>query len=194
MRHEFSRLFNQPHAFAAATRHRLDELRIPDFFRLFGEKRGILIVAVITRHYWYASRLHQRFGSALGTHFLDGGGGRADEGDAGLFARSGEIFVLGQESVARMDRLCAAAFGNRDDDIGFQIGIDWPWPADMKRFVGLNHVLREPICVRINRNGTNTHAFTGADDATGNFAAIGDENFIEHESALNCRDQLIRET
>jgi hypothetical protein len=58
------------------------------------------------------------------------------------------------------------------------LGRRWPH-AD--RDVGVEHVLRMPIRLRINGDGTDAQTLQSADDAAGNFAAIGDQDGVEHD-------------
>src|SRR3546814_811950 len=50
----------------------------------------------------------------------------------------------------------------------------------MHRLVGHLHERRARVGVRIDRDGRNTHAPRGLDDAAGDFAAVGDQDFLEH--------------
>ena len=83
--------------------------------RLLRRKRGLLVVAVVARHQRHAGRFHQRLGADLRAHRADRRRRRADEDDAGLGAGSREVRVLGQEAVARMDRLRAGSLGGVED-------------------------------------------------------------------------------
>lgn len=57
----------------------------------------------------------------LVAHQADGFGFRADEDETGAFNLLGEVGVLGQEAVARVDRHCAGDFRRRDDGRDVQI-------------------------------------------------------------------------
>ncbi len=50
----------------------------------------------------------------------------------------------------------------------------------MHRLIGLAHMQRLGIGIRINRNGTNAHRPRGADDAASDFAPVGDEEGLDH--------------
>ena len=106
--------------------------------------------------------------------------GRADELDFAAFADFGEVRVLGQESVAGMDRIHVAHFSRAHDAIDLQITIGAGGRADADRFVGQLHMERIDVRLRVNRERADAEFLTGADDAERDFAAIGDQDFFEH--------------
>src|SRR3546814_10578334 len=65
---------------------------------------------------------------------------RSDEDDARGLARRAERFVLGQKSVAGMDRLCAGLLRDFDDPFDAQIAFARSCRADAIRFVGKPHM------------------------------------------------------
>src|SRR5438132_315610 len=67
------------------------------------------------RHDRHARRAHQLARAGLRAHPLDRAGRRADEGDPLALAGRRECRVLGQEAVARMDRLGVRAPGHVQD-------------------------------------------------------------------------------
>ena len=54
------------------------------------------------------------------------------------------------------------------------------------------HERRAGIGIGIDRDGLDTHAPRGLDDPASNFAAVGDEDFLEHSSSLSFASQSIR--
>ena len=168
------------HALAAAAGGGFDQHGIADFrcCRLQGWQ--ILCRAVIAGHQRHAGLLHQRLGLRLAAHGADGAGGRADEGEAGGGAGFGEIGIFRQEAVAGMHCLGAAAAGDVDQAIYAQVAFARCGGADAPGFIGEGHMQRVGIGIGINRDGGNAHATGGADDAAGDFAAIGDQQFAKH--------------
>ena len=67
--------------------------------------------------------VHDFLGGGLDAHVPDGRGGRPHEDDAGLLAEVGELDVLGEEPVARMDGLRAGPLGNLDDPLLLQVAL-----------------------------------------------------------------------
>jgi hypothetical protein len=49
------------------------------------------------------------------------------------------------------------------------------------------HERRTRVGIRINRDSLDTHAARRRDDPAGNFAAVGDQDFLEHKRVLFCR-------
>ena len=94
--------------------------------------------------------------------------------------RLGEAGALGEEAIARMDGLGAGRLAGGDDLVGDQVAFGGRRRADMHRLVGHLHKRRARVGVGIDRDGLDAHAARRADDAAGNFAAIGDEDFLEH--------------
>ena len=43
------------------------------------------------------------------------------------------------------------------------------------------------VHLRINRHGADVQFLAGADDADGNFSAIGDQNFFKHGLSVKCK-------
>ena len=105
---------------------------------------------------------------------------RSDEGDIFLGERLGKAGAFGQEAIARMHRLGAGRLARGDDLVGDQIGFGRRRRPDMHRLIGHLHKGRARVGVRIDRDGSDAHAARGLDDAAGDFAAIGDQDFLEH--------------
>ena len=105
---------------------------------------------------------------------------RPDEGDAVLAAGFGEVGVFGQEAVAGMDRIHIADRRHRQNPIDQQITRRRLRGPDADRFVG--HFDREALRIglRIDRHGADSQFAAGPDHPDCDFAAVGDENFIEH--------------
>ena len=83
-------------------------------------------------------------------------GRRADEGDAVVRARPGELGVLGKEAVPGVDRVDAVLLGDGDDGGDVQIPLDRHpalGRADQVRFIGLEAVQREAVFVGVDGDG-----------------------------------------
>ena len=145
---ELGLLRDQAHALAAAAGDRLHEQREADLLRL--ARRGSVsswFVAVVAGNHRHAGLLHDRLGAILEAHLLDRLGRGADEDEPGLLDRAREVLVLGEEAVARMDRLGAAGLRDLDDPLASQVGVRGARAADAVRLVGHLHVQR----VRVDR-------------------------------------------
>src|SRR6185369_16495631 len=102
---EFLPIPDDSHSAATAARGGFDYYRITNrrgYLRAF-----VLILdhAVETRGYGYTDRLHRRARFGFVSHQLNGRGAGTDELDVASLADFSEIGVLGQEPVARMDRI-----------------------------------------------------------------------------------------
>ena len=112
------------------------------------------------------------------------GGRRADERDPRLFAGAGEIGVLRQEAVAGVDRVALALAGPLDDlgDVEICGGAD---PVERDLQVGVLDVLRGGVVAGVDRGGGDLQFGRGAQDADGDFAAVGDEQSLNrHGNSL----------
>ena len=103
------------HSAPAPARDRLDEHRIADLIGLLAQEFRVLVVAMIAGHDRHAGPLHQRLGRAFQAHRPHRLGRRPDEDDASLCAGFGEIGVLRQESIARMQTFGADCLRQRDN-------------------------------------------------------------------------------
>ena len=136
------------------------------------------------RHTGFARRRARRI---LVAHRVHRAGRRPDELDIAALADFGEVRVLGQKSVAGMNRIDVADFGRADDAIDLQITFRAWRRADANRFVGQLDVERIDIRLRINREGADAEFLAGANDAQRDFAAIRDEDFLKHRSDWQAR-------
>ena len=100
-------------------------------------------------------------------------GARADKGDFGSFANFGEIRVLGEKSVARMDRIDVGDFGGADHLRDVEIAFGAARRADANGFVGETHVQRVAIGFGIHGDRGDSEFLAGADDSQRDFAAVG---------------------
>ncbi len=114
---EFLDVARDAHPLAAAARRRLDQDREAD---LLGEGECLVVGlddSVAARHRRHAGGGHGLARDRLVAHPLDGVRRRADEDDARILACAREVGVLGEEAVARVDRL-RAGLKRRRDDVG----------------------------------------------------------------------------
>ena len=95
--------------------------------------------------------------------------------------RDGERFALRQEAVARVHGLGAGLLAGVDDLVDQQIGLGGGRRADVHGLVGHFHVQRVPIGIGIDGDGLDAHLARSLDDAAGDLATVGDQNFFEHK-------------
>jgi len=176
-------VFDHAHAFAATARRGLDQHGITDFLRFRRQKLFILLIAVITRHQRHARLFHQGFRIGFAAHGANGRNGRADENQACGGDRFGKILVLRQKAVTGMDGIRARAFGDIDDFCRVQIAFPRRGRADRKGFIGHFHMQRTGIGIGINRHGGDPHVAAGMNNAAGDFAAVGDQDFLNRHGS-----------
>ena len=105
---------------------------------------------------------------------------RADELDVTGLADLREVRALRQEAVPGMDRVGAGDFGGAEDGRHAQIAVGAPGRADADVFVGEAHVQRVLVRLRVDRDGLDAELAARANDAQRDFAAIGDQDLLEH--------------
>ena len=118
----------------------------------------------------------------LVAHRLDGFGIWADEHDARFGEGLREGRALGEKAVARMDRLGARLEAGGDDLVDYEIGLRRRGRPDGDRLVGHFDVQRVLVGFGIDGDGPDAHAARRLDDATGDLATVGDQDFIEHRA------------
>ena len=104
----------------------------------------------------------------------------ADEGEAVLFDRLGEIGVLGEKPEPGMDRVGPGDRRRREDRRDVEIARPRRRRADAHGLVGEPHIHRVRIRGRMHRDGLDPHLVAGAVDAQRDLAAIGDQHLLEH--------------
>ena len=174
------------HTAPAAAARGLDDDRVAD---LAGDADVLLGVvaqrAAAAGHAGHARGLHRADRFDLVAHHADGLGARADEDEAGAFDAFGEIRVLAEEAVARMDRLGVGHFGGGDDRRHVEVAVLGRGGADADRFVGHRHVFEVAVDGGMHRDRLDAERMTRAQNAQRDLAPVGDHHFIQHGGALS---------
>ena len=106
-------------------------------------------------------------------------GAGPDERDPGLLASPRQGRILGEKTIARVNRVDALFFGQRDDAIDIQVSLDRAFTfADQISFVGFEAMQAEPVFLRIDGDSAQPQFIGGAHDADGDFAAIECKKFF----------------
>ena len=123
------------------------------------------------------------FGDVAGLDLVaqggDRGGGGPDPGDAGVDHLGGELGVLGQEAVAGVDGVGAGAVGHLDQLVHHEVGLGGGVAAQRVGLVGELDVQGVAVRIRVDRHGGDAFIACGADDAHGDFAAVGDQHLAQ---------------
>ena len=168
------------HALAAAAGGSLDHHRIAD---VVGDLHRLDFVgddAEMAGHGGDVCGGRRFFGLDLVAHGGNGLGIRPDKDDAGSFQRLGEGLALGQEAVAGMHCLGARRLAGRHYLVDQQVALGRLGRADGDS--GIGHLDMQGVLVGLgkDRDGLDPHAAGGLDDPAGDFAAIGNQDALEH--------------
>ncbi|MNE50825.1 hypothetical protein D3C80_1454200 [compost metagenome] len=79
-----------------------------------------------------------------------------------------------------MDRLSACLAGRVENTVLTEIAVSRHGWSDMYRLVGLAHKGHGGVCVGIYGDCADAESACGADDAAGDFSAIGDQQAFNH--------------
>ncbi|MCY1344045.1 hypothetical protein D9M69_300730 [compost metagenome] len=121
--------------------------------------------------------------------------GRADEGDASGLAGFGEGGVFGEEAVAGVNGGGAGLLGDIQNLVDHQVGAGGRAFAKAEGFIGLLDMQAGGVGFGVHRHALDVEGTQGAQDAAGNGAAVGDQEFVEHCRTLERDDgpsRLIR--
>ena len=168
------------HALAAAARRRLDHDRVADLVGDLDRMVGGFNHAEIARHGRDFRGIGEFLGFDLVAHRGNGARIGADEDDAIVLQRMGESLALGQEAIARMHGFRAGLLAGGDDLVDHEIGLVGGGRADVHGLVGHVDMERILVGVGIDGDGLDAHPARRLDDAAGDLATIGDEDFLEH--------------
>ena len=172
--------FDEPHAAPAATARGLHEERESDPSRFLLQRREVRRDSMVARNDRDVRALHQRFRARFGPHQLHRGRRRTDEGHAGRRAGLGEGCVLGEKTIAGMDRLGPASPRNIDDLVDRKIALAGGRRADQPGFVGLLHMQRSGVGLRVDGDRLHAEPVRRAHDPAGDLAAISDQQLAKH--------------
>ena len=137
---QFGRIVDDPHALSAAARGRLDEQRIADVGGGRLERPLILGVAVVTGDGRDAVSCGQSTRRGLVSHRRDRGCRRTDPREPGLGHAPRDVGILGNEAVARVDRIRIRSARRVQDGFRVEVRGDRLHVVDVAR----NQVVRCP--------------------------------------------------
>ena len=120
-----------------------------------------------------ASFLSEAARRRLVTEYIEQFRAWPDEGDARALAGARQCRILGQETVAGMNRIDAFFLGEGDDALDVKISLHRAFAgADQVSFIGLETVQGETVLLRVDGYRAQVEFVGGAKDADGDFAAI----------------------
>ena len=180
---EVARRLGLAHPATAAARARLQHDRVADRLgdtERFARRLHRTVGAGNDRE---AGALHRRARRGLVVEPREHFRRRADEHQAVLLADLGEVRVLGEEPVARVDRLRARDERCRDDRGDVQIGVARVRRTDADGLVG--GVDREAVRVglAVHDDALDPELAARADDAQRDLTPVRDEDLVERDRA-----------
>ena len=119
-------------------------------------------------------------GRDLVAHDLDRVRRRPDPSDVAIGDGAGEVGVLGEEPVAGVHGLGAAARDHVDDGVGVQVALGGALTAEGVGLVCVGNMQGRAIRVGIDGDAADAELAEGAKDPDGDLPAIRDEDFLEH--------------
>ena len=168
-------------ALATAAGTGLDHHRVTDAAGDFNRALGRLDGAVDAGNAVDAGRQREFFGFDFVAHCRNRVVLWADEDNACLFGPARKIGVFAEETVARVHRLGAGLLASRNDLVGLQITLPAGRRADVHGLVSQHHMTGAAVSVGIHRHREDAHFAGRLDDAAGDFAPVGDQDFGEHQ-------------
>ncbi len=114
------------------------------------------------------------FAGGLRAHRLHGFRGRADESDTGIGAGARQGGIFRKEAVAGMNGVATGTACDVDQLIDAKIAFAGRSGADKVSLIGKPDVQRGAVHFAVNANRGNVQFAAGAQDAHGDFTAIGD--------------------
>ena len=172
--------FDDAHPASAAAEARLDDDRIPDLLRRRPHFRRVRQRTLGARHRRHVGLLRQLLGRGLVAEHLQQFRRRPDERDPVVAAGPGQVRVLREKPVPRMDRIDAMLLGDGDDRCDVQVPLDRLAAVrrpDLVRLIGLEAMQREAVFIGVNRDRPQPQLGGGAEDADGDLGPVGNQQF-----------------
>ena len=120
-------------------------------------------------------------GRELVAHLAEHVARGADERDAGFFAGAGEVRVFGQEAVARVDGIDAAALGQVDDLGDVEIRAQGALVlADEVGLIGTGAEHAQFVFLGVHGHGVDAEVVARAEDTHRDLAAVGGKDLVEN--------------
>ena len=169
-----------PHAASATTGSSLEHHGVADF--LGASERLVEAVedAFAAWNGGHACCRHGGLGGRLVAHGLDHLGGSSDEFDVIFTANLGELGILGEEAVSGMDGIRIGDFRSGDDIGDVEVALGTLGRADADGLIRKADVKAFRIRGGVHGHRLDAHLLARADDPQGDFATVGDQDFLEH--------------
>jgi hypothetical protein len=183
-RRQLRRGGHAPHALSTAPRGGLEHDRVPDGSGDLLGHRGVGHGFRRSRYDRHACRFHPAPGFRLLAHRTDRVGRRTDPGEARRDHGFREHRPLGQKAVARVHGIRTRALRGGEHPLDVEIGLARGRGPDGHGQIRRPDMRAQRIGLRVHRDRLEALLVARADDAEGDFAAVG------YEHSLQARPQL----
>lgn len=174
--HELILGHDNAHTLATTTADTLEQDGESNVLGVLEELLLALVGAVVAGDAGDVGGVHNLLGAGLVAHVGHGRGRGPDEDDALLLAALGELGVLRQESVARVEGLDAVLLGEGNNLLAVEVALG---PAEAEGLEAGVGVPRVGVDVGVDGGGADAHALGRLVDSDGNLAAVGDEDGLD---------------
>ena len=141
---------------------------------------SVIPASSATGHDRHARRGDVELRLDLVPHQTDRGRRWSDEDDAVGGARVGEVRVLGEESVARMNGVGAGTRAGVKHPLDVQVALARRRRAEVQRVIGFEHVAGAAVGVTVDGDRSDAESTQRANHPHRDLASIGDEHRVEH--------------
>jgi len=148
---------------------------------------------VRARNGWHIRAARELASGGFRAESFHGFGARTNKGDSRLRASTRKRRIFREKTVARMNGIAAGSARRVNYFLNAEITFARSGGANGIRFVGKANVQRFAVNFAENRNAANAQLAAGTQDAHGDFAAIGNQNFPEHGPLMLLRDFSTRD-
>ena len=148
--------------------------------------------AIAARHDGHARRARRRPRRRLVAHGANGLRRRSDKDQAGGRHRFGETRILGKKSISGMDRAGPGLARGGNDRVDVEIALAGRRRTDADCLVGIAHGEAVLVGLAVHRDGAQIELLRRTDDAHGDFAAIGNQELVEHAGSSGGLDEQHR--
>ena len=159
----------------AAAGRRLDHHGKAEAGNDVARRCGIVDPPVAARNHRYAGSNGRAPRRDLVAHQADGARRRPNENEASLLDGIGEVGILGEETVARMHRVGAAAGGRGNDRGNVEVRLGRLRRSDIDRLIGKPDGKAILVGGAVGLHRTQTKLLRGPDDPDRDLSSIGDE-------------------
>ena len=150
---------------------------------------GVLAERRRARDDRHPRRGHDLAGADLVAERLHRVGRRPDEHEPGVPTGARERGVLGEESVAGVDRLGPGRLRRLEDPVDAEVRLGRGRGADPVRLVRVADVERLAVGVRVDRDRADPQLVAAADDAHRDLAPVGDQDLAERRAGSGLRGE-----